>query len=311
MAGTLLVQAFHRDLVKSLYPKNEFYQNSKNDTMFVNSDVVNLPHAGTDPTVVANRAVKGAAAKRTDTATKYSLAELSTDPTWLQMSEELLVSYDKRASILEAHKNALNTAIADRTAYEWGLGGDDARATLPTKVRTTGATARPAYTPGATGTRRPIVFADVMSAITVLNAHDVPLEGRCALINAKMLEDLFNIAEFKSSDYVNAKRAEDAGHTFTWLGIKWYVRSRSNVFDNVATPVIKAVGAAGAATDNGSALIWHPDFVRRAEGSAKIFMSIDDPEFYGSVFSAAVRYGAFGARADCKGVVNLIETWVS
>jgi hypothetical protein len=310
MAGTLLVQAFHRDLVKSLYPKNEFYQNSKNDTMFVNSDVVNLPSAGTDPAVVANRTIKGVAAKRTDLATKYSLAELSTDPTWLQMSEELLVSYDKRASILEAHKNALNTAIADRTAYEWGLGGDDARATLPVKVRTTG-TARPVYTPSATGTRNAISFADVLKAITALNSQDVPLEGRCALINAKMLEDLFNITEFKSSDYVNQKRAEDAPHTFTWLGIKWYVRSRSNVFDNAGTPVIKAVGAAGAATDNGSALIWHPDFVRRAEGSAKIFMNIDDPEFYGSVFSAAVRYGAFGARADCKGIVNVIETWVT
>ncbi len=311
MAGILLRQAFHRDLVKNLYPKNEFYQNSKNDTMFVNDDIVNLPHAGTDPAVVVNRSTAGTPAKRTDTASKYSLVELSTDPTWLQFSEELLVNYDKRASILEAHRNALNTSIADRVAYEWALGGDDARTTLPTIVRTTGATARAAYTPSATGTRRPIAFADVLTVITTLNSQEVPVEGRCALINAKMLEDLFGISEFKSSDYVNQKRIEDAPHTFTWMGIKWFVRSRANVYTNAATPVLKAVGAAGAATDNGAAIFWHPDFVRRAEGAVKVFLDIDNPSYYGSVFSAAVRYGAFGARVDGKGIVNLVETLVT
>ena len=100
----------------------------------------------------------------------------------------------------------------------------------------------------------------------------------------------------------------DAPITFYWMGIIWYVRSKVTVWSNVSTPALKAVGADTAATSNAGAIFWHDKFVRKAKGKVKVFLNIDDAELYGSKLSALTRYGAIGARKDCKGIINLVES---
>lgn len=297
----LFKQVFSADLAKNLFPDNAFYKNSKDDSAFVESDVVNLPHAGSIPGVEVDRTTKGVAAKRVDSATSYDLSELSTDPTWIQYSEELIVNYAKRANIVEEHSSALNTAIADFMAHEWATNAG------VVQVRTTGAAVRPAGSPSATGNRKRIVLADLLNIQKAMNKQEIPLEGRFAVITPDMLEDLLMIDEVKNSDFNKVKPLVD-GSVGMFLGFNFFVRSRVNVYDNAGTPALKAIGAAGAAADNQGAIFWNKNFVRRAEGGVKTFAKIGDPELYGDAVSALVRCGGIGANKDGKGVIALIES---
>lgn len=311
MSANLFKQAFSSDLQKNLFPANAFYKRSKDDSAFVTGKQVNLPHSGAKPSVVTDRSSFPATiSQRTDTPSAYTISEHSSDPTHIQYSEELIVTYAKRASIVEEHASALIEKIAENMGYVWARGGDseNAWATKPEIVRTSSASVRATALPSGTGNRKRVALADLLKAQTILNRQDVPMGGRVALITADMLEDLMLIDEFSSSDYNKFKPiADGSSESFTWLGMNWYIRSKVNTFDNTATPVLKAVGAAGAATDNAGALIWHPNFVRRAEGGIVTFADFGKPEYFGDVVSALVRSGGIGARKDAKGIVNLVE----
>ena len=302
MAAELLKRQFSSDLQKNLFPANEYYKQSKNDSAFIDNDSVQLPHVGTIPTVELDRTTKGDAQKRTDSASEYKLREFSTDPTWLQYSEALLVAYDKRASILSEHVMALNTAVADYMAAAWG-GSDNV-----TAIRTTG-TGRPiSGVPSGTGDRRRVVLQDLLNVQKQFNEDNIPQAGRFAVITPAFMEDMLQIPEVKSADFNNTKPLVN-GSVGRFLGIDFYVRSRVNVFTTGAT-IRPYGGSTTAATDCAGAIFWHKDFVRRAEGSNKIFLDIDDPELYGSAFSALVRAGGLAARKDGKGVINLVEAVV-
>lgn len=296
----LFKQVFSSDLSKNLFPDNAFYKNSKNDSAFVENDVVNLPHAGNEPTVEVDRTTKGTAAKRADSATSYDLHELSTDPTWIQYSEELVANYAKRSNIVEEHSVALNTMVADFMAHEWATNAG------VEQVRSTGG-ARPAGSPGATGNRKRIVLADLLNVQKAMNKQNVPHEGNFAVITPDMLEDILMINEVKNSDF-NKEKPLVAGSVGTFLGFTFFVRSRVNVYTNAATPVLKAIGATAATSDNQGAIFWNKNFVRRAEGGIKTFAKIGDPELYGDAVSALVRCGGIGANKDGKGVIALVES---
>lgn len=316
MAANLLKQIFSSDLAKNLFPKNEFYKSSKDDSAFVDDNQVNLPQSGSKPAVEKDRnSFPASASQRTDNAIQYGISEFSSDPTHLQYSEELVTNYAKRANIVEEHAKELNKAIADEMMFLWARGGDSENSYTikPEMVRTSGTDTRDAYMPqvggtGVTGTRKRIVKADLQEVNTILNRQDIPMSDRFGLITADMLEDFFLIDEFANSDY-NARKpyAEGQPETFYFMGINWFVRSSANVFSNAGTPALKAKTANTAATDNNGALIWHRDSVRRAEGSVQTFVDASSPLYYGDVLSALVRAGGIGARKDGKGIVNLVE----
>lgn len=320
MASSLATQVFSKDIQNGLWPVNDFLSACKDDSQFVGADSVNLPHAGTAPTVEESRSAASTPAKRTDAATTYPLLELSTDTTWLQYSEELIVNYNKRESILSEHRNALQKGIAIRVAHKWAQGGDSENswATKPEVVLTSG-TARAVNmiqvgATALTGTRKPVVLADVMGVINALNKSDAPSEGRYGLIPYDMFGDIMLINEFKSADFVNVKPLPGAPLTFGWLGITWFVRSFVThwVKTLVGTQgALKAPTASSAADDCVGGIFWQKDHVRMAKGDVKAFLNIDMANLYGSQMSALARYGAIGARKDGKGIVNLIETWAT
>ncbi len=295
----------------------------KNDTEFVNNDKVNLPHAGLAPTVEENRSTSinpASISKRTDAVTQYDLAELSSTPTWLQYSEELIVNYNKRESILAEHRDALKKAMAEKILYKWARGGDTESTSdwtnKPTKVLTLG-TARDVSLPqvgsvAASGTRKAVLFSDILKVIIALNNADVPADGRVAVIPASFFGDILNISEFKSSDYVNVKPLPGAPLTFSWLGMSWFVRSFVTRWDKTTSPYgLDDPKDDTVATDCAGGLFYHKDFVRAAKGDVKAFLNLDMANMWGSQMSALVRYGAIGARKNSAGIVNLIETWVS
>ena len=304
MAAELVKRLFHSELTEALRADNSYMQFAKNDDAFVNNNSVELPHAGTDPTIAIDRgAFPGTIAQRTDAATQYLLEELSSDPTHLQFSEELKVAYNKRASILESHVNALRQKMGDRLAYKWAQNVTGAYA-----VPTSSAVTRQSSAPSGTGTVKKLQAVDLQKVRELFDNDNIPQDGRKIMMNGSMYSDLLAIDDFTHIDKYGMSVIPD-GLIGRIYGFDIFVRSRALVYDEaVGVYTIKDTETAAAATDVAAAIAWHPNFVRRARGAAKVFLETDRPEYYGDIISAAVRFGGLNARSDVKGVATIVET---
>lgn len=299
----LLTRYFHTEIQPKLFPGSSFLSRSLNDDAFVNNNSVELPHAGSNPGVTVDRSSFPATiARRTDAATNYLLEELTTDPTHITDSEALLVAYDKRASVLDAHALTINAKASNRAIYKWAAG-----ATGTHILKSTGAT-RTASGPSQTGTRKKFTEADIIAARQLFFMDDVVNEntevGACVLLTPAQYQDLLSISGLmEAQKYGRANYP--SGVIDRVLGFDVYVRSSVAVYSNA--DALKAEGAAAAATDQDAAIFWHPKFVRRAKGATKIFYNAGVAEMYGDIMSAMQRFGAAPARNDNKGIVMMIE----
>lgn len=301
MAAELLRRYFHTEIQPKLFPGSGWLGRSLNDDAFVNFNTVELPHSGNNPNVSVNRtSFPATPSQRTDVATNYELEELTTDPTHLQHSEALLVSYNKRASILDQHARTINTKGADRILYKWAAG-----ATV--KVPTTGS-ARLAQGPSQTGNRKAVTEKDIIAMQKQFFKDDVVNElgdiNGVAILTPAMYADLIELDAFKDADKYGRSNIP-SGIVARAYGFDFYVRSRVVVTDD--TDALKAEGAAAAATDQDAAIFYSPDFVRRALGSIEVFIEEGKADYYGDLFSMLVRFGGCAARNDGKGVYLLYE----
>jgi hypothetical protein len=317
VGAELAKRVFLSDIQPQLFASGSFMARAINDDQYVNVNSVELPHSGTIPNVAVNRAsVPATISQRSDSATNYLLEELTTDPTVIQMSEALIVNYDKRASVLDQQMKALKLKAANRLLQKWGAGTDAAHT-----LSTTGST-RATYSPGGvlTGVRKALTVNDMTRVRQLFMTDDVltdnvSLQG-VAVIPASMYTDLLQLPQFTQYyQYgVNTQPLME-GVVGKAFGFDFYVRSQVNYMANAGTTGanLKIEGAFGAAitlaaTDQPAAVFYHPDYVRKAMGDIKVFINEDQAAYYGSLFSMAVRFGGLQARNDSKGVVTLIES---
>jgi hypothetical protein len=305
MAAELLKRLFLSEIQPKLFPGNSFLSRALNDDAFVNNNSVELPHSGTIPAVAVDRgSLPATIAKRTDAPTNYTLEELTTDPTLLQESEGLIVAYNKRASILDQHAKTINTKAADRALYKWAAGADAARI-----IPSTGTARAAGNTNGSqTLTRKAFTEADLLNIQRMFFQDDIVNEladvQGVAVITPRQYADLIALDSFKRADAYGQSNIP-SGVVRRAYGFDFYVRSKVTVL--AVGDTLKAEGAAGAATDQDAAVFYSPQYVRRAVGSIKPFINEDKAEYYGSIFSMLVRFGASPARNDNKGIYLLFE----
>jgi len=313
VGAELAKRVFLADIQPILFASSTFMARAIQDDMYVNYNSVELPHSGTIPAVSINRAsLPATVAQRTDAATNYVLEELTTDPTVLQLSEQLITMYDKRASILDQHMRALRLRCANRIVQKWLAGANAAHILL-----TTG-TGRTTFSTGGilTGTRKALTVSDITRVRGLFMTDDVltdniDLQG-VAVIPQSMYTDLLQLPQFTQwLQYGVNTQPLAAGVVARAFGFDFYVRSE--VAYSTVGNVLKQDSATGLppillANDQPTAVFYHPDFVRKAMGEFKVFINEDQAGYYGSIFSMLVRFGGLQARNDSKGVVMLIES---
>lgn len=297
-------QVWVREIKEQLFPSNAFITRALSDDAFVNHKQVNLPQAGALPGVVRNRtSLPAAISGRTDTVADYTIDEYTSDPTVIQDIEEIETSYEKRQSVLRQHINQLNLKMANWMQYHWAATSGDFI------QRTTGDN-RTAVVTGATGTRKKITLNDIFAVKNLMDDLDIPEEGRVCLLPSYMYNDLMNDEKstLLSLEFSGRARVQD-GMLNNLLGFELYKRGKNNVltYSNAGTPVPRDPEANALTSANAAALFWHPDFVRRALGTIKVYSDEDKPEWYGSIFSTMARAGGRKAYSDGTGVVALVE----
>lgn len=302
-----------KDIQDNLYMNNEFMKKATDHSMWVQYKTVHVPQAGAKPTVEQNRAVLPAAiGSRTDTELTYNLNQYTSDPILIQNIEELQVSYQKRSSVLFNIMSQLQFVVATQTLYAWATSG------ATRQVLTTGSTSTlnlPHST--ATGSRKMLTISDITKLKAILDADNVPQNGRILLLPQYMYNvDLLNISNINQA-YGFGKPVLPDGVVAQLMGFDIMVRSEVLVYDNATPAVVKAINGDGsltsaAATDQGAAIAFHPAYVAHALGSITPYYNSGSsgqglPEYYGSLFSSEVMHGATKLRTAQTGVVVLVQ----
>lgn len=295
-------EIWHKWIAENIYKNNDFITHSVDVSSDVLSgSVVHIPQSGAASGAEKNRSsLPASVTKRSDTDVTYALDEYTTDPRRVGHTEQIQASYDKMNSVFMDDVSALQELVAENVLVAWTPSG------AANIVRTTGADVSP-YLPAQTGDRKGASHNDILAMMTKFNANSLPQEGRKALLSAQMYEQVINsltptqFADF-SKAYDEKRGVLGKLHSFEIM-----MRSTVRVFDNTATPVAKAFGAAGAATDNDASLFWHSSFVEHAMGEVKVFEDIDNPTYYSSIMSFLIRMGARIRRNDQKGVYALVQ----
>jgi hypothetical protein len=290
----------------NLFKNNEFLLASTDAAQYVlQGKVVHIPQAGALPNVVKNRtSLPATVLQRADTDITYSLDEFTTDPILIPHAETIELSYNKRESVLGEHQSALKQTIADNMLVTWAPAG------ATNLLRTTGA-ATAAHLDSGTGNRKKLTAKDLKAAQLALNKQNVPMEGRYALLSADLFQQLtddLGITDYR--DFSAAYNIKD-GVLGRLFGFNIMMRSSVVSYTNDTVPVINAVGATPAAADNDAVLCWQIDALERAVGEIKFFERIDDPTFYGNVYSVRIRMGGRKRRNDQRGVVAIVQAATS
>jgi len=287
-------EIWQRTIVEGLFADNSFLSRAVDDDMYVNEGKkVHIPNAGAPSGVEVNRSTLPASvSKRIDTDIEYTLDELTTNPILIPYADLVELSYNKRNSVIDQDRKELFFKAAEAMLANW----------LPAaanRVLTTGMGV-PAWTPSATGLRKKITPADVAALQVRMNADNVPIEGRVLLLDAQMYQQLLD--GMTNTQALGFFQAADIKRGVMGMLYGFEVMQRSTVYRFDATGAVKAYEAAGAATDIAGGLAWQSDSVSRAIGEVKMFDSMDNPLYYGDIYSFLARVGGAIRRYDKKGV---------
>lgn len=290
-----------RTIVEGLFADNSFMSKAVNDDAFVKEGKwVHIPNAGAPSNVVINRTTVPADVKvRTDKTVDYDLDELTTDPILIPNADTVELSYDKRNSIISQDRAQLIETAAQNLLYKWN----------PAKyVSTTGA-ATGAYLKGATGNRKALTKEDVLGMMTLFNQDNIPQTGRYLLLDANMYAQLLD--SMTKTDEIGFFAAADVKNGIIGNLYSFNVMMRSQVLKAGADGALKKFEDEGAETDVAAALAWHEQSVSRALGEVRMFTSMDNPAYYGDLYSFLVRCGGAVRRSDGKGVYRIIQDTVA
>lgn len=307
------VQVFRDYIIEKLRKVNPFLAFAIIETAFVLSGaVVHIPNAGASPTVVKNRSTFPATAvQRTDSFVTYALNVFTTTPTFVTWHEENEISYDKTDSVLNDHVQTLIEAVGDDILYCWvtGIKADGTNDVIPAAniIKTTGSAAT-VTEEGQTGTRKAFTYADLASAQAKMNKMNVPKTDRYALLESFQYQQL--IDSLSSNQMAAFQQTADIANGIVGRLAGFNIMERSSVLAfNGNTPI--APGTALSATSCIGALCWQKDSVALALGDIKPFQDEDNPQYYGDIFSAAVKAGGRCRRKDWAGVIAIVQDTVA
>lgn len=297
------VEMWEKYIVERFWKDNAFLKRAFNADQYVYAGkVVHIPQPGSKPTVVKNRSsLPATAVKRTDTDITYSLNEYTTDPCILPDADKVELSYDKMNSLFGDHTGTLAETVADDAIISWAPS-----TILGIQNFTTGTTINASGS--MTGQRKGFDAADLKAAMIKMNTQNIPKAGRVCLIDSNMYD--FFLSSLDTNQMAAYQQTADLKNGIVGRLYGFDIIERSTVLQYSSANVVNALGAATAVDDNLASLCWHPDSVIRSLGEVKLFENINDPLYYGDVYSGLIRFGGRIRRSDGLGIIAIIQTAV-
>lgn len=309
------VEVFVAYIVEKLRKDNPHMRYAVSEKQYVlGGAVVHIPQAGKSPDVVKNRKTFPAVAvQRGDSAITYPLDVYTTDPTHITWHEGAEISYDKTDSILNDHVATLIEAIGDDAFYNWIVGykpngtGGYVADTIPASniIKTSGAAVDVNPVDGQTGQRKAFSYKDLQAAQALMDKQSVSKLGRYAALESYQKQQF--IDSLSANQMAAFQQSADLANGIVGRFANFNILDRSSVlaFSADGSPIVP--GQDMAADGNIGSLCWQQDCVATAPGDIVNFEKLKDPQYYGDVFSALVKFGGRCRREDWKGVIAIVQ----
>lgn len=291
-------QVWLNTIVENFFPDDSFATKSIDDSAFVNNKTVHIPNAGTPSGVEINRTKKPASVEeRNDHDLTYDMDELTTNPITIPNVDMVELSYDKRQSILWNDRMELQKQAHQNLLYRW---------LVPDNIIETVGETRTAHTSDkSTGNRKKMTKQTVLALMTRFNQEDVPANGRYILLDACMYADLLEDLTDKELSAFLASANAQKGIVGELYGFS--IMQRSRVLRLTTEKKLLKWSEESAATELAAGLAWQEQCVSRALGEVKMFDSMDNPTYYGDIYSFLMRVGGSKRRYDSKGICTIAE----
>jgi len=306
----LSIEIWHDSIQEKLLEDNRFlhYVADVSADNIINGKIVHLPQAGDPSGVVKNRTNFPAdVSKRTDGEVLYQIDEYYTDPVWIPNAETKELSYDKRRSILDQDIANLSEEVAEGMLYNFVNSPIGDNKTLPTaSILATSGDDVASGLAGSTGNRKAYQLSDLQKLRNFLLKQKVWSEGNMnVLLTPDAEAQMFPADSVITATYMhNVTEAERrAGIIYKAQGFN--LISRSAVYAISDDDTVKAPGAAVDATDSEAIFAWNKNMLEKAIGTTEAFERLNDPTYYGDIYSFLVRMGGRARRKDYKGIVLL------
>lgn len=262
----LQTEVWLADIKEQPIPDTSFMNQSEDYSGYVNNNTLHLAEAGVDPDVHLNYFSQNATQlpiQAIDDIPHEVLLQIwSTSQTKHNNLLEAELSYDKRASVLNRHRNALVKNMAARTAFNWAASTDDAN----NKILNLGATDS--------------VIDGLIDMQAFFRDLDLDMSRMNIILNAQ------HAARIRKEDKKLYKEiTSEKGATLYDFTVFFY--SKTPYYTSAG--VKKAWGATVDGTDKKSSIIWSSDEVFRAFGDTEIYANLGDSGWQADLFSMGQR----------------------
>ncbi|WP_241694091.1 hypothetical protein [Capnocytophaga canis] len=274
--------------------------------------VVHLPQAGAPSKVVKNRQTLPAEVKqRKDAEVLYSIDEYTTDPVHIPYADTVELSYDKRRSILDQDIANLSDEVAEGMLTNIIVSPVGNNKSLPQKnilLTESSVQVNPSLE-GATGKRKAYNINDLqrMRAMFKRGQKSWSENNMYALLTEEAMIQMFPADSVTTATYMQSVTEQERREGVVLKCQGWKILTRGTVYHMGNDKSFKAFGAVVTATDTEGCLFWNKNMVEKAIGTTQIFERLNDPTYYGDIYSFLVRVGGRARRAEFEGVGVLMQ----
>lgn len=283
----LYQEAWLTDLREQFVEDDAFLMTGKNMDAFVEYDKINWAIAGGRPNVNVNPSPGTALTPtvRTDTAGQAALDWLVTDPTIVTDIETISLAYDKRASVLLGHKDALRIKSANKILYK--IGPATNTATSPVFASTGSVSAF------LGSSKKSLDSKDISNMATKFDDMLAPKEGRVLVLPNDVYWDFVeNNPVLKAQFGYSSKQGVVTGVVIEYYGFKLLRRSDLPYYTLTSKNKI-AYGATPASGDYQACLAFVENYTwGRAMGTSKMYFQKDSPIYFGDITNFGLHFGA-------------------
>ena len=316
--GTPLNKILTTDLNDYLYNDEDFITgNALFDSQGSSKHRVEINESQEQPKITENHTVFPLKIHSTEDSNKhYDIDTLRSEPTFIEDVDEILTVFNKRGNELKKHTSSMRVQYLAKIANTWAREDVAADITSGHIIKTTGA-ASDVLNGDMSGTRKIMTRKDWIRAKARFAKDKVSTKGLVALVDTAMYYNIYEMSEFIQYQLVGKVDPVVGGGAIGELfGIRIFVKNGVPTYNKLYSALNSHLDSDGevytpAADDNLAIMIWNPSYVRYSLGNEKVYSEEGSATMQGSIFSTRMRCGGMRSRIDNKGVVMIVQEWVS
>lgn len=277
LSGTLMSELnkeiWLAEIMEKFYPDWSFLSVVRDLSMFVENNTLNLADAGVDPNVLINNSTYPIPyAQRSDVPLALPMDTYDTENTLVRNIEEMETSYDKMASVILGHKNALLNKLAQKAAHAYAPSADG---TYTPVLSTSGATDGNNF--------KKITLDDILRLALAFDKLDAPDTGRILVLNPEHARIL------AMEDKALFKQFMEENQGFSLFGFKVFKYSKTPVYNKTNGQKVAFGATPAPSTDTISSIAFLSTEVCKAQGDFEMFARQKDPGERGDIIGFQMR----------------------